>query len=76
MSVKPFRPNPGTIPARILEYVRDHPDLDDDELSARLGIRPRQSVNQAARLLESAGLIERRIGSRGKIVNRVTGNMR
>jgi hypothetical protein len=59
-----------TIEDRLFDYVRSHPDLDDDELSIHLGIRPRQSINQAARRLEAAGRLRRVVGPRGKIVNR------
>jgi hypothetical protein len=48
----------------------DHP-LDDDELSDRTGIRPRQAVNQVLRRLESEGLVTRTVGDRGKIVTRL-----
>jgi hypothetical protein len=66
-------PQPGprqTIDDRLLNYVRAHPDLDDDELSRNLGIRPRQSINQAARRLAARGLLRRYVGPRGKIINR------
>ncbi len=55
----------------ILEYLRTHPaGTDDDQLSAVLGIRPRQRVNQIARQLESEALVLRRHDPRvGKIVN-------
>ena len=45
---------------RVLEALRlaTHP-LDDDELSGRLGIRPRPTVNRATRKLEREGLIRR-----------------
>lgn len=60
----------GTHADRLLAYVRAHPGLDDDELSLRLGITPRQTINMIARRLESEGLIERVPGPRSKIVNR------
>src|ERR1700722_1824310 len=43
--------------------------LDDDQLAARTGISPRQTVNQACRALERAGMVRRRPGPDGKIVN-------
>jgi len=43
--------------------------VDDDELSGRLGIHLRQTVNQAARKLEPEGLISRVSGPDGKLVN-------
>lgn len=61
---------------RLLAYVREHPDLDDDELSQRLDIKPRQTVNQSARRLEAEGLLRRFRGPRGKIVNRAMGEGR
>jgi hypothetical protein len=67
----PFRSRVGTIEERLLAYVHDYPDLDDDELSLRLGITPRQAINQAARRLEARGVLTRTRGPRGKIVNRL-----
>ena len=43
--------------------------LDDDQLAARTGISPRQSVNQVCQALERAGMVRRRPGPDGKIVN-------
>ena len=43
--------------------------LDDDQIAERTGISPRQSVNQACRALERAGMVRRRPGPDGKIVN-------
>jgi hypothetical protein len=43
--------------------------LDDDQLAARTGISPRQRVNQVCRALERAGMVRRRPGPDGKIVN-------
>lgn len=54
---------------RILAALRERPGLDDDELSVAAGVRPRQQVNQLCRWLESRGVLRRKIGSRGKIVN-------
>jgi hypothetical protein len=63
----------GTIEERLLAYVRKNPDLDDDELSRNLGIKPRQAINQAARRLALRGLLRRFNGPSGKIVNRAEG---
>lgn len=57
---------------RILDALRLHGDLDDDELSMRSGVRPRQQVNQLCRSLEAAGRLERVMGASGKLVNRLT----
>jgi len=43
--------------------------LDDDQLAARTGISPRQTVNQVCRALERAGMVRRTPGPDGKIVN-------
>jgi hypothetical protein len=48
--------------------------LDDDQLATRTGISPRQTVNQICRALERAGMVRRRLGSDGKIVNEWLGN--
>lgn len=53
---------------RILEAIRYSP-LDDDVLAVRLGVSSRQAVNQTARRLEREGLLRRRTGPGGKIVN-------
>ncbi|GAA3230356.1 winged helix-turn-helix domain-containing protein [Actinocorallia longicatena] len=59
-----------TVRERILEELRTSSrPLDDDELARRLGISPRQSVNQACRRLEAAGLVRRFTGPDLKIVN-------
>lgn len=44
----------ATIGQRILEAIRYGP-LDDDQLARRLGVSPRQSINQTARHLEAQG---------------------
>ena len=44
---------------RILDFVRRFPGRDDDQISAALAIKPRQTVNQTCRRLESEGLIFR-----------------
>jgi hypothetical protein len=43
--------------------------LDDDQIAARTGISPRQTVNQICRALEHAGMVRRRPGPDGKIFN-------
>jgi hypothetical protein len=43
--------------------------LDDDQLSVRTGIQPRQQVNQICRTLERLGQTRRYLGPDGKIVN-------
>jgi hypothetical protein len=61
-----------TIPTRIIEeLLHSNRPLDDDELAARLDVRPRQSINQACGALEQAGRLRRYVGPRGKIVNDV-----
>jgi len=56
---------------RICELLAMHPDLDDDEISARTGISPRQQVNQICRRLERRRVLQRLPGPAGKIVNRL-----
>ena len=56
--------------AALLEALRlSSRPLDDDQLSDRTAIRPRQQVNQICRALERAGLTRRYLGPDGKIVN-------
>ncbi|HVY91016.1 MAG TPA: peroxide stress protein YaaA [Hyphomonadaceae bacterium] len=57
----------------IIAALQRWSDLDDDELAQRAGVSPRQQVNIVCRRLEQRGLLKRLIGSRGKIVNRLTG---
>jgi len=47
---------------------------DDDQVAARVGISPRQTVNQICRALERAGTVRRRQGPDGKIVNEWLGD--
>jgi hypothetical protein len=49
--------------------------LDDDELARRLDITPRQTINQVCRRLERAGRLHRYVGSAGKIVNDLRGEV-
>jgi biotin operon repressor len=58
-----------TLQARILSELTRDDGLDDDELAIRLGVHPRQAVNQAARALEHQGRIVRRKEPGYKIVN-------
>jgi hypothetical protein len=48
--------------------------LDDDQVAARAGISPRQTVNQICRDLERDGVLRRRAGPDGKIVNEWLGD--
>jgi hypothetical protein len=62
----------STNPERVLEALRlSSLPLDDDQLSERSGVRPRQAVNQICRALEQAGVVRRYQGDGGKIVNRL-----
>jgi hypothetical protein len=55
---------------RILEALRlSSLPLDDDQLSERTKIHPRQAVNQACRALHREGLVRRYQGPDGKLVN-------
>jgi hypothetical protein len=59
-----------TIAERVLELLRiTRKALDDDELARRLNVSPRQSINQVCRRLARDGMILRRDGADGKIVN-------
>jgi hypothetical protein len=59
-----------TIAARVLDELRRaRRPLDDDELARRLGVSPRQTINQVCRGLERSGRLRRYAGSEGKIVN-------
>jgi hypothetical protein len=61
-----------TIATRVLEELRRSSlPLDDDDLADRLGVRPRQTINQVCRLLERSGQLRRYPGPEGKIVNAV-----
>jgi len=66
---------PGSHRDRIVEAMRvSSRPLDDDHLADTTGISPRQSVNQICRELERAGMVRRRPGPDGKIVNEWLGN--
>jgi hypothetical protein len=57
---------------RVIDALRQRLDLDDDELSRRAGVFPRQQINLICRRLEQQGVLRRFVGARGKIVNRLT----
>jgi hypothetical protein len=66
---------PGSRSDRIIEAIRiSSRPLDDDQLADQTGISPRQSVNQICRELERAGMVRRRSGPAGKIVNEWLGD--
>lgn len=55
---------------RVLDLLRmTRKALDDDELARRLGVGPRQTINQVCRRLERDGRLRRIAGPDGKIVN-------
>jgi hypothetical protein len=56
----------------ILRFLAEHPAkwFDDDQLSDRLGIRPRQTVNQVCRALHERGEVRRELRN-GKLVNTI-----
>ena len=59
-----------TVAVRVLDELRRcRVALDDDELAHRLGVSPRQTINQVCRRLARAGRLHRYVGSAGKIVN-------
>lgn len=59
-----------TVAMRILEELRRSGlALDDDQLAKRLGVSPRQTINQVCRRLETEGRLRRYVGADGKIVN-------
>ena len=64
--------SPPTTADRVLELLRDaHRPLDDDELARRLGVSPRQTINQVCRRLQLDGHVRRVDGPDGKIVNQL-----
>jgi hypothetical protein len=66
---------PGSHRDRISEAIRlSSRPLDDDQLADRTGISPRQRVNQICREMERAGMVRRRSGPDGKVVNEWLGN--
>lgn len=59
----------GSHTSRIMALLANSPGLNDDEIAIELSIEPRQTVNQVCRRLAARGVLERTIGSAGKIVN-------
>jgi DNA-binding GntR family transcriptional regulator len=56
-----------TIAARVLDELRRvRRPLDDDELASRLGVSPRQTINQVCRRLERSGRLRRYAGSEAR----------
>lgn len=53
----------------ILALIRRRPGLNDDEISKKLGIFPRQTVNAVCRALQVEKFVSRAIGSTGKMSN-------
>ena len=69
--------SPSTVASRIIEELRQSTlPLDDDDLAHRLGVSPRQTINQACRVLARAGRIRRYPGPAGKLVNDLNGATR
>jgi hypothetical protein len=65
----------GSHRERVIAAIRvSSRPLDDDQIAARTGISPRQTVNQVCRALERAGMVRRRPGPDGKVVNEWLGN--
>lgn len=63
----------STIASRVLDELRrSSVAVDDDQLAKRLGVSPRQTINQVCRRLEKEGALRRYVGSDGKIVNELT----
>ena len=52
-----------------MELLAFENGLDDDAIAQALSITPRQTVNQVCRRLEKSGLLLRKQGLAGKIVN-------
>ncbi|MDQ3153042.1 MAG: MarR family transcriptional regulator, partial [Actinomycetota bacterium] len=63
----------ATVKQRVLDLLRtsSHP-LDDDELARRLDVSPRQAINRVCLDLAAQGLVRRRSGPDGKLVNELT----
>lgn len=53
----------------IYSFIVRYPGRDDDEISAALQIKPRQTVNIICRALTKSGQIDRRRGQSGKVCN-------
>ncbi len=66
----------GSHRERVIAAIRvSSRPLDDDQIAASTGISPRQTVNQVCRALERAGMVRRRPGPDGKVVNEWLGNL-
>lgn len=60
------------ISGRVLALLRaSSRPLDDDEIARRLDVHPRQRVNSVCRRLDREGLLRRRPGPEGKLVNEI-----
>ena len=61
---------------RVLALVRSEPGgLTDSEIRQRTGIKAHQQVNQICRKLAQAGLIQRRSGREGRLINLPAGSL-
>jgi hypothetical protein len=60
---------------QIIDFVGKFPDRDDDEIAAALKLPQRQAVNIICRKLMAEGLLDRLVGLRGKIVNRLRADL-
>ena len=61
---------------RVLALLRSEPGgLTDSEIRERTGIEPHQQVNQICRKLAQAGLIQRRSGREGRLINLPLGSL-
>lgn len=56
---------------QVIEFIAKFPDRDDDEIAAALQFPQRQGVNIICRDLIAEGLLDRVVGERGKLVNRL-----
>lgn len=56
---------------QVINFITKFPDRDDDEITAALKFPQRQTVNIICRKLMAEGLLDRVVGVRGKLVNRL-----
>lgn len=56
---------------QVIDFIAKFPDRDDDEIAAALKFPQRQAVNIICRKLMAEGLLDRLVGVRGKLVNRM-----
>lgn len=56
---------------QVIDFIAKFPDRDDDEIAAALKFPQRQTVNIICRKLVAEGLLDRIVGVRGKLVNRL-----